>query len=59
MGRDPVVVQSSELIRLGKMPKLSEIKNGQVSTLPPATQFVNDLAGSAAKIEQQLQAARL
>ena len=53
------MVQSSELIRLGKMPKLSEIKNGQVSTLPPATQFVNDLAGSAAKIEQQLQAARL
>lgn len=30
MGRDPVVMKASELIRLGKMPSLNEIKAGKV-----------------------------
>ncbi len=47
MGRDPLVVQSSELMRIGKMPKLSDVKGGKVSQqphplLPPQTQFVDD-----------------
>ncbi len=29
MGVDPLMVQSSELIRIGAMPKLSEIKGGK------------------------------
>lgn len=31
MGVDPLMVQSSELMRIGKMPKASEIKSGKVS----------------------------
>lgn len=33
MGMDPIVAQASELMRLGKMPSLDEIKNGKVRGL--------------------------
>ena len=31
MGRDPYVAKASELLRLGLMPSLSDIKGGKVS----------------------------
>lgn len=33
IGRDPYVSKAAELLRLGKMPKLDEIKAGKVSLL--------------------------